>query len=352
MIERAAYRIIDANFNRAREALRVIEEYGRFVLDHPGLSGRTKAMRHRLCAVIGRLDGDRLLACRDTTGDVGAGLTVEGQLSRTDLEDCLCAACKRLPEALRVLSEVLHGHDPVLAQTLEGLRYEAYTLEKDMALACGPGRLFGGVALYVIISTDLCAEALTLTARCVAGGVDCLQLRCKHMGDRQRLALGREFVRMCRDAGVVSIINDRVDLAVACDADGVHLGLDDLPVAAARRLQQRPLIIGVTTHNMAELARACEECPTYVAAGPAFATPTKPDLPPAGLDYVRQAVDCLSAKGMGHVAIGGIGQDNLDKVLSAGARTVAVSSAVAAAPDPGALCKALKGRILCYRSSL
>lgn len=345
MTERAAYRIIDANFNRAREALRVIEEYGRFVLDHAGLAGRAKALRHRLSAGIGRLDADLLLTCRDTVGDVGVGMAVEGQLGRGDLEDCLTAACKRLSEALRVLAEVVHTQDPVLAQILERLRYDSYTLERDITLAAGPGRLFRKVGLYVVITSDLPAEALTLTARCMAGGVDCLQLRCKHLQDRSRLALGREFVRMCRDGGIVSIINDRVDLAVACEADGVHLGVEDLPVSEARRLLHRPLIVGATTHNLDELGRACQENPTYVAIGPAFATATKPDLPPAGLGYIRQALEQLAGTGIGHVAIGGITVENIDQVLHAGARTVAVCSAVTTAPDPAAACRQLKERL-------
>jgi thiamine-phosphate pyrophosphorylase len=345
MTERAQYRIIDANFNRAREALRVIEEYGRFVLDHAGLAGRAKALRHQLSAAIGRLDADRLLTCRDTVGDVGVGMAVEGQLGRGDLEDCLTAACKRLPEALRVLAEVVHTQDPVLAQTLERLRYESYTLERDIALVAGPGRLFRQVGLYVVITSDLPAEALSLTVRCVAGGVDCLQLRCKHLQDRQRLALGREFVRMCRDGGVLSIINDRVDLAVACEADGVHLGLEDLPVGTARRLALRPLIIGATTHNLDELRRAIEENPTYVAIGPAFATATKPDLAPAGLGTIRQAVEQLAGTGISHVAIGGITVENIDQVLQAGARTMAVCSAVTTASDPAAACRRLKEKL-------
>jgi thiamine-phosphate pyrophosphorylase len=348
MTERATYRIIDANFNRAREALRVIEEYGRFVLDHAGLAGRAKAMRHQLSAGIGRLDADRLLTCRDTVGDVGVGMAVEGQLGRGDLEDCLTAACKRLPEALRVLAEVVHTQDPVLAQTLERLRYESYILERDITLAAGPGRLFRRVGLYVVITSDLPAEALSLTARCVAGGVDCLQLRCKHLQDRQRLALGREFVRMCRDGGVVSLINDRVDVAVACEANGVHLGLEDLPISTARRLAHRPLIIGATTHNLDELRRAREEDPTYVAIGPAFASATKPDLAPAGLGYISQAVGQLAGTGIGHVAIGGIMLENIDQVIQEGARTIAVSSAVTSALDPTAACRQLKERLAGY----
>lgn len=345
MTERATHRILDANFNRAREALRVIEEYARFALNHAGLSGRAKAMRHRLCAAIGRLDAARLLACRDTTGDVGAGLHVEDQRARRDLEDCLAAACKRLPEALRVLAEVVQAQDPVLAQSLEGLRYEAYTLEKDMTMTLVPSQSFGRVALYVVITSDLPAEALSLTARCVAGGVDCLQLRCKHLPDRPRLALAQEFVGLCRDSGVLSIINDRVDLAVACDADGVHLGLDDLQVSAARSLAHKPLIVGATTHDLDELTRAREENPTYVSIGPVYATATRPDLAPVGPGYVRQALDRLAGTGIGHAAIGGIQMENVDEVIQAGATTIAVCSAVTAAPDPTAACRLLKARI-------
>jgi len=345
MTERATHRILDANFNRAREALRVIEEYARFALNHAGLSARAKALRHRLCAAIGQLDEARLLACRDTTGDVGAGLHVEDQMVRQNLEDCLTAACKRLPEALRVLAEVVQVQDRVLAQGLEALRYEAYALEKAMAMTMGPSQVFARVALYVVVTSDLPSEALSLTARCVAGGVDCLQLRCKHLPDRARLALAREFVGLCRDGGVLSILNDRVDLAVACEADGVHLGLEDLPVATARSLAHKPLILGATTHDPDELARARQENPTYVSLGPVFATATKPDLAAVGLGYVRQAVDWLAGTGIGHAAIGGITMENVDQVIKAGARTIAVCSAVTAAPDPTAACRLLKARI-------
>ena len=150
---------------------------------------------------------------------------------------------------------------------------------------------------------------------------------------------------MCRDTGVVSIINDRVDLAVACEADGVHLGLEDLPVGEARRLAHRPLIIGATTHTLDELTRAYQENPTYVAIGPAFATATKPDLAPAGLGYIRQAVDRLAGSGIGHVAIGGITPSNVDQVLHAGARAIAVCSAVTTSPDPAAACRQFKERL-------
>jgi thiamine-phosphate diphosphorylase len=157
--------------------------------------------------------------------------------------------------------------------------------------------------------------------------------------------IGRAFVSVCREHDVVSIINDRVDIAVATGADGVHLGLDDLPVSDARALQSAPLIIGTTTHNLHELKDACAEQPTYIALGPAFATSTKPDLEAAGLDYVRAGLQQMKALDTGHVVIGGITEANLAQVLETGAKTIAVCSAVTRAKDPEGACRRFKERL-------
>ena len=105
------YRIIDANFNRAREALRVMEEYCRFGLNHSGLAGKAKQCRHRLCEAISKLDSVKLICSRDVAGDVGRELKVEGQLSRQSIEDCFTAAAKRASEALRTLAESIQTID-------------------------------------------------------------------------------------------------------------------------------------------------------------------------------------------------------------------------------------------------
>jgi thiamine-phosphate pyrophosphorylase len=345
MLERAAYRIVDANFNRAREAVRVMEEYCRFVLNCAPLSERAKQLRHELSAAIGQLDAGALLAGRDTLGDVGAGQTVEGQLERATLKDCLTAGAKRLTEALRALSETIQTDDSTLARTIEGLRYDAYTLEKDIAIFAEPVERFNRVRLYVMIASDLPGEILSLAGKCAAGGADCIQLRAKAMPDDRLFAVAVEFVGICRELGALSIINDRVDIAAAAGADGVHLGQNDLPVAQARRLQLTPLIIGKSTHSLEELERACPALPTYVSLGAAFATPTKPSVAVAGLDYVRQGLARLDGTGISHVAIGGITSDNVDRVVRAGARRVAVCSAVTEAPDPARACSHLKERI-------
>jgi thiamine-phosphate pyrophosphorylase len=348
-MERAVYRIIDANFNRAREAIRVIEDFCRFALDSDSLTSRAKQLRHELSAAISKLDAGRLISSRDTLSDVGVAKTVDKQLARSNLSDCLTAGCKRLTEALRTLSEMSQIENRSVAETIEKLRFAAYALEKDIVLFSEPADKFKSVRFYVIITSNLPADVISLTHRCVAGGADCIQLRAKAVEDDKLFAIAVEFVRICKAANVLSIINDRADVAVAAGADGVHLGQNDLPINEARRLQLAPLIIGKSTHSLDQLRAACEQCPTYVSLGPVFATTTKPSAEAVGLDYVRQAAEKLGGTGIGNVAIGGITPGNVEDVLEAGAKVIAVCSAVTKASDPAAVCRALKKKITTFK---
>jgi thiamine-phosphate pyrophosphorylase len=244
VMDRVAYRIIDANFNRAREACRLMEEFCRFVLNSKLLTERAKKLRHELAGIISSIDRDLLLTGRDTKGDVGAGETVQNQMVRKSLADCFTAACKRLGESLRVLAEMLQTIDASRAGKIEQLRFEAYELEKDAALFFNTAERFKPVKLYVIITSDLPAEIIRLTQSCVAGGANCIQLRAKNMNTDALFAVADEFVGICKEHDVLTIINDRVDIAMASDADGVHLGQSDLPIEQVRKLQHRPLNIG------------------------------------------------------------------------------------------------------------
>ena len=348
-MERAANRIIDANFNRAREACRVIEEFCRFVLNSGLLTERAKKLRHELSASIGKLDAGRLMAGRDTLGDVGVGTTVEKQLTRGNLNDCFIAGCKRLTEALRALAEVIRIDNESVAAAIEKLRYDAYTLEKDIVLFSDTSAKFKKVKLYIVITSNLPAEVLSLAYKCAGGGADCIQLRAKEIEDDILFALAVEFVKICKEAGIVSIINDRTDIAVASGADGVHLGQNDLPIEQARKLQLAPLIIGKSTHSLKQLNAACSEGLTYVGLGPVFATPTKPGADAVGLEYVTGATQELDGTDIAHVAIGGITPDNIEKVLNAGAKSIAVCSAVTHASDPAAVCRIFKEKIEAFR---
>jgi thiamine-phosphate pyrophosphorylase len=323
-----------------------MEEYCRFALNSSALSERAKQLRHELSTAVGKLDVGRLVASRDTLGDVGVDQEVEGQFKRSGLVDCLTAACKRLGEALRVLAETTQTIDASIAKSLEKLRYTAYTLEKDIVLFGSAAEKFKRVKLYVIISSNLPTDVVILAQQCVSGGADCLQLRAKDVDDDRHLASAAKFVNICGSGGALSIINDRADIAVAAGADGVHLGQNDLPVEYVRKLQMSPLIIGKSTHSVEQLRAACEEQPTYVSLGPVFSTRTKPTAEPVGLGYVREGIRLLSETGIGHVAIGGITPANIGQVLKAGASVIAVCAAVTEAKDPATACKALKERIL------
>jgi thiamine-phosphate pyrophosphorylase len=344
-MERTGYRIIDANFNRAREALRVIEDYCRFVLNCEGLSGRAKELRHRLCAVIAAIDEGQLLAGRDTSGDIGIGQKADSAIERKNIKDTLTAASKRLPEALRVLAETIRCENTAISERIEEIRYAGYTLEKDVVLFANAQARFANVRLYVLICSNLPAEVFALAEKCIRGGADCVQLRVKGIDDDRYFAMACEVVKICRDASVISIINDRADIAAASGADGVHLGQNDLPVGQARRLQLAPMIFGKSTHSIEQLTAAITELPSYVSLGPVFKTPTKPDVEAVTIDYVKKAVPILSQTGIGHVAIGGITMDNVENVLRAGAKVIAVSSTVTHSPDPQAECRKLKDKI-------
>ena len=344
-MERAVYRIIDANFNRSREALRVMEEFCRFSLNAKPLSARAKQIRHSLCRAIGKLDAESLLTCRESDTDVGSGLQIKNQMKRLSLQDCFLAAAKRASEAFRALAETTQIIDSEVAIKFELLRFEVYRLEKDVAAASFASERFARVRLYVLVTVetgDSDDQILQLTTDCAAGGADCIQLRCKGLDDLRAFNLAGRFVKICRDAGVLSIINDRADIAIAADADGVHIGLDDLPINQVRRLGTKPLIVGLTTHSVEELNAAIAAGADYVGIGPVYSTSTKPSLVAAGIGYVSDAVKILEDTGVGHVAIGGINIDNIDAVIQAGAKAIAVCSAVTQSASPADACKQIK----------
>ena len=167
----------------------------------------------------------------------------------------------------------------------------------------------------------------------VRGGVDLVQLREKQLPDGELLPVLEEARAVTRRLGVPLVVNDRPDLAVLVGADGVHVGQDDLPLAAARRFG---LAVGLSTHSPEELARAEAD---YVGVGPVFATPTKEGRPAAGLEYVRHAA---AHARLPWFAIGGIDETNVADVVAAGARRIAVVRAIGDAADPERAARALR----------
>ena len=337
---REIYRILDANFNRAREALRVIEDYARFALDDEGASAAAKELRSRLQVCCGGFPSAEMLAARDTPGDVGTGITSATESRRGDAAAVATAACKRLTEALRTLEEYAKTVQPDQTGELESMRYAAYDLEQRLARrAAGPG-WFEDVRLYVLLTSELCRGGPLATCEAaIAGGADCIQLREKALPDGELLGLARRLGKLTRSRNVGLIINDRPDVAAAANADGVHLGQDDMPVAAARKVLPARAIVGKSTHDIVQARAAQAEGADYIGAGPMFPTDTKHTGPVAGPEFLAQVVSEISIP---HVAIGGITAENVGALVSAGAQRVAVCSAVIAADDPAAAAKRIR----------
>jgi len=338
-------RIIDANANRAREALRVMEDVARFGLSDAAITTRLKSLRHELQAALESLPLDRaqLLASRDTETDVGVPIKTDAELAREDIHHICAAAASRLTEALRSLEESAKalGATPA-AEAFEGLRYRAYTADKDLTLALGSPRR-KQLRLCVLITESLCKHHpwLRIAQLAIEGGADCLQLREKSLNDRELLARARALVALARPRGVAVIINDRPDIALLADADGVHLGQTDLPPADARALDGTRLLIGVSTENLDQAHAAANAGADYIALGPVFPTTTKDKPRLAGPEYVRAFLADERLSRLPHLAIGGINPSNAPELARAGCRGLAVSSAVCGAQNPAAACRDL-----------
>ncbi len=338
-----AARLMDAAANRCREGLRVVEDFVRFTLDDAGLSEGLKRIRHDLADSLTHLGSDEWVRFRDTPGDVGTTIHTPSERVRPSLDSLVQANCKRVEEALRTLEEFSKLQNPAVAGRLEALRYRFYTIEQNLAARRSVGERLAHARLYLLLTDRLCPRGIGPVAQGgLEGGVDIIQLREKEISDQRRLALATMVRDWARAAGKLFIVNDRPDLAALVDADGVHLGQDDLPVAAARRIVGSRALIGVSTHTIEQARQAVSEGADYLGVGPVFPSTTKSFHDFAGLEFVEQAAEEIRIPWF---AIGGITPDNLPQLQSAGARRIAVSSAICSADHPRQAARDLAGAL-------
>ena len=337
-------RIIDANLNRATEATRILEEIARFLLDDKYLSEKLKNIRHKINNIQENYYGEYLQA-RDTENDVG--VEVKNMSERINIENIFKANIKRLQQALRTLAEysVTNKDEVVL---FEKLRYESYTLEKIMwdKLKEKYNQIkLSDKKLYLVTNSDEFDsddKFLDAIASALEGGVDILQLREKTMPANKILELGRKIKQLCLQYDVTFIVNDRIDIALILEADGVHLGQDDLDVKCAREILGANTIIGVSTHAPEQALKAVLDGADYIGVGPVFATPTKQGRVPVGLEYVKWASENIEIPAF---AIGGINAENCQQVFDAGLKRIAVVRAIINASSPQQAAKFLVDRL-------
>jgi len=204
-----------------------------------------------------------------------------------------------------------------------------------------------GLDLSLCVILDRAFEpALTpegLAAEVAANGATCIQVRLKNEDGRAIRDFTERILKVARLAGVPVIVNDRLDVALALGADGVHLGQDDLPVADARRLGGRSLIVGASARSVEEALEAGREGADYLGVGPVFATAVKPGVRPVPSDVIPAIRRIIS---LPIVAIGGINEENLHIPLAQGADGIAVISALHQCPSPGIATSRLKRALL------
>jgi len=336
------YRILDAAANRAREALRTMEDVARFRIGERELHAAIKSLRHDLRSALDAVPGgqSQLAANRDTPGDVGTAVKAELEGARMGLREVAIAAGKRAGEGMRTLEETAKSLDaPGLWSRLESIRYRLYELEKRLVLALGIGRA-PQWRLCVLLTESICRRPwLEVAAAAIRGGADCLQLREPGELDGRVLAKARALRRLIDETRPIRagssvrpalIINNRVDVALAAGADGVHLGTDDLPISAARQLCGDRLLIGASTHNLAEARAAIEAGADYCGVGSMFGSTTKA-REISGPGYMREYLAEFGH--VPHLAIGGITPQEAGLLRTTGCRGLAVCGFVCATDD-------------------
>jgi len=342
-------RILDANANRAREGLRVMEDHCRFALDDAPTAERIKHLRHELSSLLRQAwPPGVLLAARNTQGDVGRDISTPQEEARTGTEAVVVAAARRVTEALRCLEEYAKCEHPNVARSFETMRYCAYEIEQALVVGGPRRRRLRTARLHVLITEALCRHDWLETANAVlAGGADVIQLREKALCDRVLLERARRLRELTASAGALLIVNDRPDIAALADADGVHVGQDDLPASAARRIVGPNRLVGLSTHSIEQFRAAIREDRDYVAVGPMFASSTKPQDFTPGPPLLAAALREMkneqagsdtqaAARALAIVAIGGITPERLAAFESVGEFGIAVCGAIIGAADPRA----------------
>lgn len=356
--EMAVWRVIDANLNRAREGLRVLEDHARFIGNDAERSRELKDLRHGLVQSESRLktgysgfaDGRAILRYRDTPHDVGTELTNAAEVQRQSPRDIVTANCRRVQESLRSLEEFGKLVSVAFSAEMKQLRYRAYELERVLQAGSGSAETTGqalsspslrlterrhrlqAALLCVLVTESACRRPWKqFVQEILSGGADVLQLREKDLPDRELVERARWLSGACRDAGALCIINDRPEVAALSVADGVHLGQDEIAPRDARRILASDQLLGISTHDVTQARAAVEAGADYLGVGPVFPSLTKAFAQFPGLSFVNEVSREFV---LPWFAIGGVTLSRLPDLCQAGARRVAVSSALAAADCP------------------
>jgi len=342
---RPVQRVLDAATNRALEAARVLEDVARFLLDDGEIAGGFKRVRHEVVAAVDGASHAARIGARDVEQDVGVSIEGARESVRRGIADVVRANGSRLGEALRTLEEMLKTTGDDAWSRLESVRYRSYSLTGQLLERLRPAtaRQWG---VCLVLTESICVRPWQeVVDGALEGGVACIQLREKGWTTVALLERCESLLARAAKHGATIIINDRIDVAIAAGAHGVHLGRDDLPLRAARKIAGGSLIIGATVHDLSEADAAVAAGADYCGVGAMFETAVKPERKPAGPAWIRTFVERHPQTP--HLAIGGITAERAAELRAAGCRGIAVSSALCRAADPKSVARELTALFPC-----
>ncbi len=320
--------LIDANLDRAREGLRVIEDWSRFGLNNKDFVITLKDWRQQL----GQHHYEYYKKARSTSNDKGAGLKHPAQLNRIHPKEIVAANFARVQEALRVIEEFTRTTHPELSRISADIRYRIYDLEIDVLKASNSKvrlEILNSCKLYLITRPH--PKLIKTVSLSLKAGVKMIQFRCKEGTDSENLELAKNIASLCRSHNSLFIINDRIDIAIASEADGIHLGQEDIPIEIARELIGHEKIIGLSTHSLKEIESAKKKPCDYLGVGPIYKTHSKPNKKNLGIDFIKKISNKIDIPWF---AIGGINKVNISEINRLGGKKIALINAIMSAEDP------------------
>ena len=345
-MQSSIYTIIDADTNRLMEGLRVVEEVSRFVLRDDKLTKKIKYLRAKVKEAVSlTCEGDeKLIDSRNIQKDRGRKLYSHSEGKRTDISTIVTANIKRAQEAARVLEEFTKLIDPMIGKRFKEIRFEIYDIEKEIKKYNRntieiPGKM--NFDLYVVTDPDVLGGRSPVKAvrEIIKGGCRMIQLRDKKASIGQYYRWAKEISKICKNEGATFIVNDYADICMEVEADGLHIGQSDVPVAVARKLLGYNKILGLSTHSKEQALKGSKSGADYISIGPIFSTPSKPDNRTLGIEFIKWASKNIEIP---FVAIGGINADNLGAVVRAGSKRAAVIRAAVGQKDITSAVKKLR----------
>jgi len=328
-VESKLSRIIDANINRVAEGLRVVEDIIRFYYNNENHQTQLKSLRHQIRKTLNQ---SLLICSRDISNDVGFKTESITENDRQNVKDLILSNLNRSKEGLRVLEEIFKIESPKMAAELKKLRYKVYAIEKEIITTTNRPILKKGI--YLIISNYINVNYIDIVKYAIELNLPAIQLRCKNKTDSEFLKMAEKIRELTQNTDTLVIINDRPDIAVIIEADGVHLGQDDLPPQCVREMVGQKTLIGLSTHSLEQAHEAIKLNIDYIGFGPIWETKTKgKEENTVGLENLKI---CTDISPLPVVAIGGVSKErlNLNYSYFKKCNNVAVINAIRDSKDP------------------